>query len=79
MLFLPITVSLIQQLLLQITLDKTGLLQFSSTSLQSVKHATHVVDEYSHGPDEYASSSSKEKQIFISIIQFNILAFYSPN
>ncbi len=51
-----------------VLLDKIDSLQFSSTScngqpvFESVKHATHVVDEYSHGPDEDTSSSSREKK-----------------
>lgn len=68
LLYLPITVSLTQQVLLQISLDIIDSLQFLSTScngqqfLQSVKHATHVVEEYSHGPDEEPSSNSKQKK-----------------
>ncbi len=69
-LFLPFTVSLTQQ----ISLDKIDSPQFSSTTcngqqfLQSVKHATHVVDEYSHRPDEDPSSNSIKTKFFIVII-----------
>ena len=75
--FLPFTVSLTQQ----ISLDKIDSPQFSSTScngqqfLQSVKHATHVVDEYSHGPDEDPSSNSIKKNFLLLLHNSLILHF----
>jgi len=64
-LYLPITLSWAQQILLQTSLDETESLEFSSTSCNGhlLKHVSHANDEHSHGPDEKTSSCPTKKEI----------------